>query len=142
MKKRPPPENVEAITEIAPDLPPVYVDPQQMGEVLGNLVTNAYQAMKEGGVLTISAQTSEVFRKLPKSGWVSLSVADTGCGISQEHKAKLFEPLFTTKTRGIGLGLAVSRILVEANGGSIEVESEEGEGSTFTVRLPTKEVLA
>jgi len=142
LEKRPLPEGVQVTTEIAPDLPPVYVDPRQMGQVLVNLVTNAYQAMREGGVLTISAQTSEVSEELPKSGWVSLSVADTGCGISQEHKAKLFEPLFTTKARGIGLGLAVSRSLVEANGGIIEVTSEVGKGSTFTVTLPTKEVVA
>ena len=128
LKKRPPPEEVEVITEFAPDLPPVFVDPRQMGQVLGNLVTNAYQAMKEGGKLTISAQAEE--------GQVSISVGDTGCGISPENMAKLFEPLFTTKSRGIGLGLAVSRSLVEANGGSIEVESEVGKGSTFTVRLP------
>jgi len=134
LEKQPPPEGVQVTTEIAPDLPPVYVDPRQMGQVLVNLVTNAYQAMREGGKLTISARVEE--------GQVAISVTDTGYGISQQHKAKLFEPLFTTKARGIGLGLAVSRILVEANGGSIEVESEEGEGSTFTVRLPTKEVLA
>jgi two-component system NtrC family sensor kinase len=67
---------------------------------------------------------------------VALSVSDTGCGIPSENMARLFEPLFTTKSRGIGLGLAVSKNLVEANEGSIEVESEVGEGSTFTVRLP------
>lgn len=140
LEKRPPPENVEVITELAPDLPPVFVDPQQMGQVLGNLVTNAYQAMKEGGKLTISAKTSEVSEKLPKS--VAISISDTGCGIPPENMAKLFEPLFTTKARGIGLGLVVSRSLVEANGGSIEMESEVGEGSMFTVRLPIKEVVA
>ena len=131
LKKRPPPENVEATTEIAPDLPPVFVDPRQMGQVLGNLVVNAYQAMKEGGKLTISAQAEK--------GQVSLSVADTGCGIPPENMAKLFEPLFTTRAKGIGLGLMVVKNLVEANGGSIEAESEEGKGSTFTVRLPAAE---
>ena len=89
-----------------------------------------------------SPKTSEVSEKLPKSKWVALSVSDTGCGISQENLAKIFEPLFTTRARGIGLGLATSRILVEANGGSMEVESEVGRGSTFTVRLPTREVVA
>jgi signal transduction histidine kinase len=67
---------------------------------------------------------------------ISISITDTGCGISEENIEKIFEPLFTTKAKGIGLGLAVSRNLVEANGGSIEVESEMGKGSTFTVRLP------
>jgi len=128
LEKRPPPEEVQVITQIASGLPLVFVDPQQMGQVLGNLVANAYQAMEEGGALTISAQAEE--------GQVSLSVADTGCGIPEENMAKLFEPLFTTKVRGIGLGLAVTRILVEGHGGTIEVQSEVGKGSTFTVRLP------
>ena len=129
LKKRPPSEEVEVIiTQIASDLPLVYVDPQQMVQVLGNLVVNAYQAMKEGGNLTISAQAEE--------GQVTLSVADTGCGIPEENMTQLFQPLFTTRARGIGLGLAVSKSLVEANGGSIEVISEVGKGSTFTVRLP------
>ncbi len=136
LEKRPPPVEVEVITQIAPDLPPVFVDPRQMGQVLVNLVVNAYQAMKEGGRLVI--KTSEVSEKPPRS--VAISITDTGCGIPEENMAKLFEPLFTTKARGIGLGLAVSKSLVEANGGSIEVESEEGKGSTFTVRLPTREV--
>jgi signal transduction histidine kinase len=73
---------------------------------------------------------------------VALSVKDTGCGIAEENMEKLFEPLFTTKAKGIGLGLAVSKNLVEANGGSIEVESVEGEGSIFTITLPIEEVEA
>ncbi len=134
VEKHPPPEGVQVATDIAADLPPAYVDPQQIEMALANLVTNAYQAVPEGGQVTI--KTSEVSEKLPKSG-VSISITDTGCGISAENMEKLFEPLFTTKARGIGLGLAVSRNLVEANGGTVEVESQEGEGSTFTVILPT-----
>jgi polar amino acid transport system substrate-binding protein len=131
LQKRPPPERVQVATEIASDLPPAYVDPEQMGLVLGNLVINAYQAMPEGGSLTISARL--------EGDRIAISVADTGCGISEAHMAKLFEPLFTTKARGIGLGLAVSKSLVEANDGSIEVESEVGKGTNFTVRLPLLE---
>ena len=118
-------------TEIAPDLPRVYVDHHQIRQVLCNLVTNAYQAMPEGGDLTVSAQAEEEA--------VVLSVADTGVGISEENMARLFEPLFTTKAKGLGLGLMVVKNLVEANEGSIEVVSEMGKGSTFTVRLPGKE---
>ncbi|MCG2777511.1 MAG: ATP-binding protein, partial [Desulfobacterales bacterium] len=73
----------------------------------------------------------------PKSE-IRIRITDTGCGISKENMEKIFEPLFTTRARGIGLGLAVSRNLVELNGGSIETQSEEGKGSTFTVKLPTK----
>jgi len=145
LEKQPPPENVKVITRIASDLPPVFVDPRQIGQVLINLVANAYQAMPEGGRLIINAQAQD--------GQVSISITDTGCGIPEENMAKLFEPLFTTKAKGIGLGLAVCKNLVEANGGSIEARSpstefilseaeglragEVGKGSTFTVTLPT-----
>jgi signal transduction histidine kinase len=73
---------------------------------------------------------------------VAVSFADTGVGIPEENLEKLFEPLFTTKAKGVGLGLALVKTLVEVNGGSIEVESEVGKGSTFTVRLPTREMQA
>jgi len=139
LEKQPPPEKVKVTTKIASDLPPLFVDPRQVGQVLVNLVINAYEAMPEGGRLTIKAKG--------KKGKMYLSISDAGCGISKEKMERLFEPLFTTKARGIGLGLAVSKNLVEANGGSIEVESpsaplrtgEVGKGSTFTVVLPTKE---
>ena len=108
---------------------------RQIEQVLGNLTTNACQAMPEGGRLTIVAQRAEPGNGQPA---VRIQVNDTGSGITPENLKKLFEPLFTTKTRGIGLGLAVSRKLAEANGGRIEVESEVGKGSTFTVYLPGK----
>lgn len=69
-------------------------------------------------------------------GWIRASVADNGVGISQETMGRLFEPLFTTKAKGLGLGLALAKMFVEGHGGTISVESVEGEGSTFTVRLP------
>ena len=150
LKKRPPPENVEVTTEISPDLPPVFVDHRQIGQVLGNLVTNAYQAMADGGRLMISVSEDQGLGRhgdtvtgrpgddLPVTPCPCLrvSISDTGCGIPPESLEKIFEPLFTTKAKGIGLGLAVSKNLVEGNGGSIEVESEMGKGSTFTVGLP------
>ena len=132
LERHSPSEKVEVTTQVASDLPLVFVDARQIGQVLDNLVTNAYQAMPEGGKLPIKAKAEE--------DKVLVSFMDTGCGISQENMKKLFEPLFTTKARGMGLGLAVCKNLVEASGGSIEVESEEGKGSTFTVILPTKEV--
>ena len=128
LEEQPPPEEVKVTTQIASDLAPVFVAPLQIGQVLANLVTNAYDAMPEGGEVFIRAEEEK--------NQVHLSVTDTGSGISNENMKRLFEPLFTTKARGIGLGLAVSKNLVEANGGSIEVESEEGKGSTFTLRLP------
>jgi len=125
-----PPQGVTLVTEMSPDLT-VYADPGQMRTVLGNLVANAYQAMPEGGTLTVRAQES--------GDEIALSVTDTGCGISEGHMDRLFEPLFTTKARGIGLGLAISGNLIEANGGRIEVTSQEGEGSTFTMVLPRRD---
>ncbi len=130
-EKCPPPNTVETTTLVPDNLPPAFVDPQQIGQVLENLVTNAYQAMPDGGSLTIRAEI--------KAARLHLSITDTGVGIPEGHMDKLFEPLFTTKARGIGLGLAVSKTLLDANGGSIEVESEEGKGSTFTVILPCAE---
>ena len=118
--------------EVAVELPdqPVMMafDAQQIEQVLSNLVTNAYQAMPDGGQLSINSQAH--------NDEVIVAVSDTGYGIPPENMNRLFEPLFTTKAKGIGLGLAVSKNLLEANGGSIEVESEAGKGSTFTITLP------
>jgi signal transduction histidine kinase len=129
-EKQPPPKNVEVTTAIGSDLPPVFVDSRQIVQVLVNLMTNAFQAMPEGGSLTVSARSEREK--------VALAVTDTGCGIPPETLGRVFEPLFTTRKRGIGLGLAISKSLMESNGGSIEVESTVGKGSTFTLLLPLK----
>jgi signal transduction histidine kinase len=141
----PAPENVRVTLDLPEDLPRVYADPQHLAKVFGNLILNAFQAMKEGGKLTISSNQLSVNSNqslgttpLITDNWILITVRDTGSGISPEHKQKLFEPLFTTKPKGIGLGLAVSKKLIEANGGRIEAESdgEPGKGSAFTVWLP------
>jgi len=128
LERFPVPSPVEVVLEIPADLPPVYADPRQMTQVLGNLTVNACQAIPSGGKLTITAHRQE--QK------VAIAVKDNGVGIPPENMSKLFEPLFTTKFKGIGLGLAVSKKLAEANGGHIEVESEPGQGTTFSVYLP------
>jgi len=130
LDKQPPPEGVAVTTRIASNLPIVFVDRLQMGRVLANLVANAYQAMPDGGELLLSARVD--------GDRVCLCVTDTGCGVPPENIGKIFEPLFTTRARGIGLGLTVSRNLVQVNGGTIEVQSEERQGSTFTVALPAR----
>jgi signal transduction histidine kinase len=112
---------------------PVRTDPEQIGRVFANLISNAIQAMsgppvEKGGELKID--TSE------EDGFLSVIFRDNGCGIKEENLNRIFEPLFTTKPRGIGLGLAISRRLVEQNGGKIEVASQVGRGTTFTVKLP------
>lgn len=134
LKRHDPPKEIEIVTEIPFESPFLFVDAHQIEQVFTNLITNAYQAMPEGGSLNIRAR--------PENGRMSLYITDNGCGISKENMKNIFEPLFTTKARGIGLGLAVSKSLVEVNGGSIDVESEDGKGSTFTVILPTKEVVS
>jgi PAS domain S-box-containing protein len=128
------PEKVEVVSQLDETLPAILADPDQLGQVFGNIILNGIQAMPEGGRLVV--KTSEVSEKPPRSEWVAVSFADTGVGIPKENLGKLFEPLFTTKAKGIGLGLAVTRTLVEGHGGTIEVQSEVGKGSTFTVRLP------
>lgn len=105
------------------------VDPQQMQQAFRNLIANGIDAMPQGGSLEIRAREAS-------DGRVAVGVQDHGIGMTPEHLARLFQPLFTTKARGIGLGLAVAKNLIEANGGKIEVDSRPGEGATFTVTLP------
>jgi signal transduction histidine kinase len=107
----------------------VRADPEQISRVFANIISNAIQAMNtEGGELTIETDEDGDF--------VSVKFGDTGCGIPAWNLEKIFEPLFTTKPKGFGLGLAISKRLVEENGGKIEVTSQAGQGSIFTVKLP------
>ena len=103
-------------------------DREMLRQVLLNLIGNGYQAMPDGGRLTAGASTVD--------GAVQMRVVDTGVGMSADTKEHLFEPFFTTKPRGVGLGLAVTKRIVEAHSGSISVSSEEGHGTEFTVLLP------
>jgi signal transduction histidine kinase len=132
---QPIPEHIEVETQFDETLPPVIADPDQLGLVFGNLIHNAIQAMPDEGRLVITSEIISEGSSSDHPTWVAVSIADTGEGIPQENLKKLFEPLFTTKTKGIGLGLALVKSLVEVNGGTIEVESEVGKGSIFTVRL-------
>jgi len=124
--------SIEKSLDLQADLPPVYVDPKQMQQVFLNLILNAIQAMQNGGVLTI--RTSLLERDNKK--WVRASIADTGPGIPEQILGKIFTPFFTTKAQGTGLGLAICHKLVEQQGGSISVESENGNGTTFHIDLP------
>jgi PAS domain S-box-containing protein len=126
-----PSSEVEVVTDIPADLPQLSVDPGQMKQVLANLMLNACQAMPGGGVLTVGARV--------EGGRIRVSVTDTGCGMSGEELSRIFEPLYSTKARGIGLGLSVTRNLLEANEGGIEVTSEPGRGSTFSIVLQAQE---
>jgi signal transduction histidine kinase len=114
------------------DLPAVRVDRVQVGQVVLNLIMNALQAMNGHAVLTFRGRHTS-------SGFVRLDVIDTGMGMTPDQMRRLFEPLYTTKARGIGLGLAVSQGLVRANGGTISAESSPGTGTTMSVSLPTSD---
>lgn len=131
LSRVPIPDTVSVVTHMDRSLPPLSLDPQQLTQVFENLFLNGIQAMPEGGVLTISSDLNR--------GRVMISVADTGGGFPKEIQEKIFEPLFTTKAKGIGLGLVISKTLVEAHGGTIEATSIPGKGSTFTVLLPLEE---
>ncbi|MCW4049769.1 MAG: ATP-binding protein [Candidatus Bathyarchaeota archaeon] len=106
----------------------VLVDGNILRRVFQNLLTNAVQAMPEGGNLTVEGSVVE--------NQAVIVVSDTGTGISEENMSKMFQPLFTTKAKGTGLGLAVCKRIVEAHGGEISIESEEGVGTSFTVSIP------
>jgi len=124
------PPSVTVRFDIQETLPTIRVDPAQMHQVLWNLITNGVEAMPDGGALEIRADTDSAAQT------VTVSIKDSGSGIAPEHQAKLFQPLFTTKTRRIGLGLVVVKNLTQANGGNVAVESAPSKGSTFTVTLP------
>ena len=126
------PDGVAIDVDIPEGLPPIEVDPQQIQRVFRNLIVNGVEAMNENGRLTISAAEDKA------SGMVRVGVRDTGGGITPEQMTKLFQPLFTTKARGTGLGLVVVKNLTQANGGTVQVASEAGKGTVFTVALPVE----
>ncbi len=117
----------------AQGFPKIQTDPTLIRRALTNLINNAIQAMPDGGKLGVSA--------LKTQSSTVIAVSDTGKGIPQEIKPKLFTPLVTTKAKGQGLGLAVVKRLVEALGGSITFDSQPGKGTVFTITLPVKEEL-
>ncbi len=126
------PSRVSVRVDVPPAISSLYADRRQIQMVIGKLVSNAIDAMPEGGNLEVVAREDEA------GGTIVLSVKDSGTGIAPEDMPRLFQPLFTTKARGIGLGLVVVKNLTEANDGRVEVLSEPGKGSTFSITLPSK----
>jgi two-component system NtrC family sensor kinase len=123
-------QGVKVIKELSPSLPPITADFDQLQQVFTNLTLNAIQVMPQGGKLTLRTA-------LVSGGQLKIDVQDTGCGIPKENMRKLFPPFFTTKEKGkgVGLGLAVAHGLIERHKGKIEVQSEVGKGTTFSVYL-------
>jgi signal transduction histidine kinase len=129
------PDDVKVEVAVGPGVPPVRVDPGAIQQIVLNLATNAKDAMSAGGSLRLTVTATESDDSRPG---VLLSVADTGTGIEPAHLEQVFEPFFTTKDveRGTGLGLSMVRELVRQMDGSVQVKSELGRGTEFTLRFP------
>ncbi len=121
------PEKIKVTTAIDEDLPEIHADQIQLTRIFVNIILNAVQAMEAGGKLTVKAARAGEF--------VNILFRDTGCGIKQEDKERIFEPFFSAKPRGTGLGLAIAKMFAQGHGGGVNVESEVGKGTTITVRL-------
>ena len=127
--------------DLSEDLAPVEVDRSQIHQVINNLVINAVQASAEGGVLHVDARNVLVGRDAPVAtlepgNYVRLTIRDRGTGIAPEHLARIFDPYFTTKSTGSGLGLATAYSIIKKHDGLIRVESEIGVGTAFHIYLP------
>ena len=120
--------NILVEQELRSDLPLLEVDRNQLKQAFYNVIKNAFQAMQQDGLLRIRTDVED--------DWVEITFADTGGGISQESMSKIFEPYFTTKASGTGLGLLIVRRIVQEHGGEIDLVSDEGKGLVFTIRLP------
>lgn len=125
-------DRIEVRADLGAEIPEVPMDRHRLVQVFVNLILNAADAMPEGGRLTVEAK----YRAAESAGWVEVVIADTGIGISTEALSQIFEPFYTTKPQGTGLGLSVSRNIIEEHGGEIAVHSAEGQGTVFTVLLP------
>jgi len=141
-------QHIEIALDLDPDLPPLFVDADLIKQVLINILVNAQQAITEHGNILVRSRVHES-RKFTNCGdesvrAVEIAITDTGCGIPKANLQRIFDPFFTSKEvgKGTGLGLSVSYGIVRSHGGDIEVESTEGEGTTFRVFLPAKLCVA
>ena len=122
-------KKIDFVAELSPVLPETFMDGEQVYQVLLNIVFNAIHAMPEGGAITVKTYP------LPHGKTIAIEISDTGVGMSEEKMEQIFNPFFTDKSRGSGLGLSISKNIVEKHGGSITVKSRKGGGTTFTVIL-------
>lgn len=132
-------QRIQTVVEVQPNLPRLYVDAQQLQQVLLNLFFNSIEAMPQGGQLTVQAELSSpaAERNGARSRNIVIRVTDTGTGIAVEDQAKVFRPFFTTKAKGgMGLGLSICQSIIQAHGGHIKVDSAPGKGATCSIILP------
>lgn len=120
-------------------IPQIKCDPDQLTQVFSNLLLNAIQSMPEGGDLNIATSEGDKIENILQT--VKITVTDTGYGISKETLKKLFDPFFTTKHGGTGLGLTISKNIIDGHGGTISINSAPGKGTTFTIILPVKQKI-
>ena len=119
------------VQELDPGLPPVWLDPREMRKVFLNLLVNAFESLEGGGTLVLRSCPAE-------PGWVEVCVEDTGTGMAEETRARMFDLFFTTKDTGTGLGMPIARSVVEQHGGRLEVRSQLGRGTQIRVLLPVE----
>jgi len=134
--------NVTLLSSLSSEVPSILGDPTHLQTLFLNLITNALDAMPQGGHLSISTQLQFTQAPSGENGrWVEISIADTGIGITEESKKLIFDPFFTTKKigEGTGLGLAICEKIIKEHAGRLEVESEVGKGSTFSIFIPALE---
>ena len=133
--------NIRLSTDLFPNLPPILGDPTHLQTLFLNLITNALDAMPQGGVLTIKTRQGLFSLSSEDGKWLEISITDTGIGITEESKKRIFDPFFTTKKmgEGTGLGLAICEKIVKEHSGRIDLESEVGKGSTFFISIPVFE---
>jgi PAS domain S-box-containing protein len=124
-------DNVQIVTSLDRTLAPILGDASTLHQVLMNLLTNAREAMPDGGQIRLETGPAE------RPGWIRLLVADTGTGIPAEEISKIFDPFFTTKRTGTGLGLSVSYGIIQEHGGTVDVQSRPGAGTSFIISFPT-----
>ncbi|MGZ3592166.1 MAG: two-component system sensor histidine kinase NtrB, partial [Thermodesulfobacteriota bacterium] len=126
-------KQVNILRSYASDLPPVQIDREQIKQVFLNILLNAVQATSENGKITVKTRS---FIKPGGEPYIQIEFTDTGCGIASEQIEEIFNPFFTTKSTGSGLGLSISHQIIQDHGGYIDVESQLDKGSSFFINLP------
>jgi signal transduction histidine kinase len=129
-------QGVSLEKEYAPDLLPLPMDREQMKQVFLNILLNAIQAMEQGGQLRVSAAPRNHQPGTRSGSFLEISFRDTGKGVPEDMQARIFEPFFSTKEEGIGLGLPIAQRIVEEHGGEIRLESRPGKGTIFYLKIP------
>ena len=129
-------KGVEITRDFGPNLPRVWIDREQMKQVFMNLILNAIQAMREGGSILLSTRLNSRNDARHPGQFVQVEIRDTGVGIPPENLDHIFDPFFTSKDEGSGLGLSISHQIVQEHGGYVTVESKVGVGTTFCINLP------